>query len=98
MHAHAHAPTSPPPGHQRLTSASPLVSAAHAGRNSRTLGKPVQARLLWRVLQLSDKEDRPVATLADVHARYWGAETRLTLYCELLDAVPAAARRSPLSP
>ena len=30
-------------------------------------------------------------TLADVHGRYWDCEARTTLYCELLDAVPAAA-------
>lgn len=34
--------------------------------------------------------DNPLATLSDIHARYWACEQRLGLYCKLLDSLPAA--------
>ena len=54
--------------------------------NSKELSKTVQADLLWSVLSLHASE--PIATLAQIHGRYWDCEKRVTLYCHLMDAVP----------
>eukprot|EP01052_Picozoa_sp_SAG31_P002292 SAG31_NODE_80_length_27188_cov_42.623869_7_plen_2406_part_00 len=57
--------------------------------NSAALPKQVQCQIMFRVLELYDSAT-PVQTLSAIHGRYWDCETRLNLYCQLLDAVPAA--------
>lgn len=59
--------------------------------NSIALPKETQTEMLFRVLELYQPAE-PLLTLAAIHARYWDCETRLNLYCQLLDAVPAAVQ------
>jgi MoxR-like ATPase len=51
--------------------------------------KDVQTEILWRVLELA-QPDEPIQCLSDIHSRFWDCENRVVLYCQLLDAVPAA--------
>ena len=63
--------------------------AAMHMRNSTVFSKQEQMKLLWEVLKLLVPEV-PITTLGQIHGRFWGCESRIALYSDLLDAVPAA--------
>jgi hypothetical protein len=59
--------------------------------NSDALPKEIEAAIFFRVLELYNQSES-LSTLAAVHGRYWDCETRLALYCQLMDAVPSSVQ------